>query len=77
MDEERQARVVVRRARVGRPSSGARTFRPNELIRVEIRMPAALAAQLFELAAASSRPVSATASDLLAAALSEREADTR
>lgn len=77
MDEERKARVEVRRARVGRPSSGARTFRPNELIRVEIRMPASVAAQLFELAASSRRPVSATASDLLAAALAGREADTR
>lgn len=36
-------------------------------------MPASIAAQVFALAADTGRPVSATASDLLAAALAERE----
>jgi|GEM_PF-1279913 hypothetical protein len=36
-------------------------------------MPATIAAQVFALAADTGRPVSATASDLLAAALAARE----
>ena len=48
---------------------GDRTYRPDELVRVEIRMPATVAAQLFARARDHHQPVSRTASDLLAKAL--------
>jgi len=66
-------KVSVAPARAGRPAARSRRFAPNEIVRVEIRMPAMIAAQVFALAADTGRPVSATASDLLAAALAERE----
>ncbi|MCG7321345.1 mechanosensitive ion channel protein MscS [Arsenicicoccus bolidensis] len=73
MGKEDDSRVQIPPARSGRPSSTTRRLPPNALVRVEVRMPAVVAAQVFALAAANGRPVSATASDLLAAALAERE----
>ena len=61
--------IRVGAARSGRPSRGDRTYRPDELVRVEIRMPATVAAQLFAHARDHHQPVSRTASDLLAKAL--------
>ena len=61
--------IRVGAARSGRPSRGNRTYRPDELVRVEIRMPATVAAQLFARARDHRQPVSRTASDLLAKAL--------
>lgn len=52
---------------------GRGAFAPNEIVRVEVRMPATIAAQVFALAADTGRTVSATASDLPAAALAARE----
>jgi len=66
-------KVSVAPARAGRPAARSRRFAPNEIVRVEVRMPATIAAQVFALAADTGRPVSATAADLLAAALAERE----
>ncbi|HRY11707.1 mechanosensitive ion channel protein MscS [Janibacter sp. YIM B02568] len=66
-------KVSVAPARAGRPAARSRRFAPNEIVRVEVRMPATIAAQVFALAADTGRPVSATASDLLAAALAARE----
>ncbi len=63
--------IHVPPARAGRPSSRPRDLKPHELVRVEIRMPAAVAGPLFARAQATHRPVSALASDLLAAALAE------
>jgi hypothetical protein len=61
--------IRIGAARSGRPSRGNRTYRPDELVRVEIRMPAAVAAQLFARARDHRQPVSRTASDLLSKAL--------
>ena len=61
--------IRVDAARSGRPPRRDRTYRPDELVRVEIRMPATLAAQLFTRARDHHQPVSRTASDLLAQAL--------
>ncbi len=61
--------IRVDAARSGRPSTRDRTYRPDELVRVEIRMPAKVAADLFARARHDRQPVSRTASDLLASAL--------
>ncbi|AEE44190.1 hypothetical protein [Cellulomonas fimi] len=67
--------IHVPAARAGRPPSRARELNPHELVRVEIRMPAAVAGPLFARARAAGRPVSAVASDLLAAALADDAGD--
>lgn len=61
--------VEVPPARSGRPSAHDRTYRPDELVRVEIRMPAKTAVRLFDRARSARTPVSATASELLRCAL--------
>ncbi len=63
--------IQVDAARSGRPSTGDRTYRPDELVGVEIRMPATVAADLFARARGAHQPVSRTASDLLAKALGD------
>lgn len=72
-DIERKIRVAA--ARSGRPSVRDRTYRPDESVRVEIRMPATVAADLFERARDAGQPVSRTASDLLAKALYDSHGD--
>lgn len=67
--------IRVDAARSGRPSRRDRTYRPDELVRVEIRMPAKVAADLFARARDTHQPVSRTASDLLANALDEPSGD--
>lgn len=67
--------VHVAPARSGRPPSRSRDLKPHELVRVEIRMPAAVAGPLFARARAAKRPVSAVASNLLAAALADAAGD--
>lgn len=67
--------IRVDAARSGRPSRRDRTYRPDELVRVEIRMPAAVAAELFTRARDHHQPVSRTASDLLAKALGDVDGD--
>lgn len=67
--------IHVPPARAGRPSSRPRDLKPHELVRVEIRMPAAVAGPLFARARAAHRPVSAVASDLLAVALADEAGD--
>ena len=63
--------IGVPAALSGRRSRGTRTYQPGELVRVEIRMPATVAADLFARARAAHQPVSRTASDLLARALDD------
>lgn len=70
MDGNSQA-IRVDAARAGRPSRGDRIYRPDELVRVQLRMPAAVAAELFTRARDHHQPVSRTASDLLAKALGD------
>ena len=63
--------IRVDAARAGRPSRRDRLYRHDELVRVEIRMPATVAADLFARARDAHQPVSRTASDLLAKALDD------
>lgn len=67
--------IGVPAALSGRPSRGARTYQPGEVVRVEIRMPATVAADLFARARDAYQPVSRTASDLLAKALDDAHGD--
>ena len=67
--------IGVPAALAGRPSRAPRTYRPDELVRVEIRMPATVAAELFARARDRRQPVSRTASDLLANALDHSQGD--
>lgn len=64
-----QDAVRMTPARSGRPRRSKITFRPGEMVRVEVRLPATVAAALYARARETSRPVSATAATLLAAAL--------
>lgn len=68
--------ITVVPARAGRPRATQRAYKPQELVRVEVRMPASVAAALFERAAHDQAPVSRTASDLLAQALAGSEEAT-
>ena len=67
--------IGVPAALSGRPSRGARVYQPGDLVRVEIRMPARVAADLFTLAREAHQPVSRTAADLLAKALNDAHGD--
>jgi len=64
MDE----RVEVRSAATGRRRA-PRLLRRSETVRLEVRLPAPVAAALFERAHADGRPVSTVAGSLLADAL--------
>lgn len=61
-------------ARTGRHRS-TRPLDPDELVRVEIRMPASAAARLFDCARAAKAPISRTASELIVEALDARGGD--
>jgi post-segregation antitoxin (ccd killing protein) len=63
--------LEVPAARTGRRSQAARIYKPGELVRVEVRMPAEVAADLFARAREAGQPVSRTASELLAKALDD------
>lgn len=63
-------RVELRPARTGRPSTRTRTYAPDELVRLETRIPARLARQLYDVAHEADLPVSVVHADLLAKALS-------
>lgn len=73
MDDPQDRQVEVAAARVGRPRSSHRTYQPQDLVRVEVRMPANVAAALYERAAQTHAPVGRTAADLLAHALLSHE----
>lgn len=64
MDE----RVEVRSAATGRPR-GPRLLEPSDTVRLEVRLPAPVAAALFERAHADGRQISTVVSTLLANAL--------
>lgn len=73
MSGEQDAELRMTPARSGRPRRSKTTFRRGETVRVEVRLPASVAAALYARADQTSRPVSVTAADLLAGALSEPE----
>lgn len=66
-------RLTMKPARSGRRRSSQRSFHPDELVRVEVRMPASVAAALYQRAHETHTPVSTTASNLLAQALAGPE----
>ena len=55
--------------RTGRQRAARRTFSPDDLVRVEVRMPASTAARLCQRAHDLHQPVSTTAAELIHAAL--------
>ena len=73
--EHRSARVELLRARTGRPRP-SQSFAPQDVVRLEIRLPAAAAAQVYAAAAARNQSVNHLVAGLLTAALSAGEAPT-
>lgn len=53
--------LAVTPARSGRPRTTNGLVRPDDLVRVEVRMPASVAADLYQLARDTGQPVSQTA----------------
>lgn len=66
---DRAPRVDLHPARTGRPRARGQQLRPNERVLVSARLPAELAAQVYEAAHQSQKPVSGVVADLLAQAL--------
>lgn len=71
MGQDEHQAISLTPARTGRQRSRAARFRPQELVRVEVRLPATTAARLYQRASDTRRPVSATAAELLDTALGE------
>lgn len=71
---EKSDRIELPPARTGRPSGRSRKYDPEELVRFDARIPARLAKQLYDVALADGRSVTAVHADLLAAALECRGA---
>lgn len=63
------ARVVLPHAHTGRPPARSRVLPSEQVVRVEVRMPAHVAARLFERAQEQGSSVGLTAWQLLDAAL--------
>lgn len=63
------APIVLTPARTGRQRGPRRTFDPDDLVRVEVRMPASTAARLYRRAHDIHQPVSTTAAELIQTAL--------
>jgi len=63
--------VAVPAARTGRPRRSLEPLNRGDLVRVEVRLPAVVAAALFARARSQGIPMSRTAALLLAAALGE------
>lgn len=61
--------IVLTPARTGRQRAAQRAFEPDDLVRVEVRMPASTAARLYQRAHDIHQPVSATAAELINTAL--------
>lgn len=61
--------IVLTPARTGRQRAARRAFDPDDLVRVEVRMPASTAARLYQRAHDIHQPVSTTAAELIDTAL--------
>lgn len=66
---DRGSRVDLQPARTGRPRLRAQQLRPNERVLVSARLPAELAARIYETANRNQKPVSCVVADLLSQAL--------
>lgn len=73
--DEHSASVQLPRARTGRRRP-SQTFAAHEMLRIEIRLPAASAAQVYAAGAAQNQSVSQLVAGLLTSALSTGEAPT-
>lgn len=69
-------RVDLQPARTGRPRLRAQQLKPNERVLVSARLPAELAARIYETANRNQKPVSGVVADLLAQALGDSGAVT-
>lgn len=67
--------VAVPPARAGRPRNAHHPVAPDALVRVEVRIPASVAARLYARANGLRQPVSRTAAELIDSALSEGGGD--
>jgi len=72
--EDKSNQIELPPARTGRPSGRSRHYTPDELVRFDARIPARVAKQLYDVALADGRSVTAVHADLLAAALECRGA---
>lgn len=63
------APIVLTPARTGRQRAAQRAFEPDDLVRVEVRMPASTASRLYQRAHDIHQPVSTTAAELIQTAL--------
>lgn len=61
--------IVLTPARTGRQRALRKAFEPDDLVRVEVRMPASTAARLYQRAHDIHQPVSTTAAELIDTAL--------
>lgn len=68
--------VEIQSARTGRPRSSARQLSESDRVVVTARLPAGLAAKVYEQARVSHEPVSAVVAGILAAALDGPEVST-
>ena len=68
-----ESNVVLQPARTGRPRTRTQNPKRNESVLVSARVPATLAAKLFEVANDSRRPVSTLVTEFLSVALEESE----
>ena len=75
MVDQHSARVQLPRARTGRPRP-SQVFAPEDLVRIELRVPASTATLLYAAAGAQNLSVSQLADGLFIAALSTEEAPT-
>lgn len=71
MDERHEGRIVIRSARTGRPASHGRAYKPDELVRFDARIPAAIAQRLYETAHESGLPVTVVLANVLSRALDD------
>jgi hypothetical protein len=61
--------IVLTPARTGRQRAPRRASEPDDLVRVEVRMPASTAARLYQRAHDIHQPISTTAAELIQTAL--------
>lgn len=73
--DHHSARVELPRARTGRRRP-SQSFAPEDVVRLEIRLPASHAAQVYAAAAARNQSVNHLVAGLLTAALNVGEAPT-
>lgn len=69
MKDNSDSRIELPPARTGRPAARPRHYAPDEFVRLDARIPARIAKQLYEFALTDGRSATALHADFLAAAL--------